>query len=118
MPAMPDGRDEAPDAPRVLLTTAPDPAVAQRLARGWVEAGLAACVNVVPGVTSVFAWEGAVQQEDEVLLVVKTTAAGAARLERSLADDHPYDVPECVVLAPAHVEARYLDWLVGAAGRG
>lgn len=118
MRAMPPGEPPpATDAARVLLTTAPDLDVARRLARAWVEAGLAACANLVPGVTSVYAWEGAVQEDAEVLLVVKTTVAGAARLERALADDHPYDVPECVVLAPEHVAPAYLEWLVRACER-
>lgn len=97
-----------------MLTTASDPELARKLARTWVEAGLAACVNIVPGVTSVYAWQGAIEEDAEFLLVAKTTPEGARRIERSLAEDHPYDVPECVVLAPEHVAANYLAWLVAA----
>jgi len=118
MPTMADETEAGAGAARVVLMTAPDAEVARRLARGWVEAGLVACVNVVPGVTSVYAWQGGVEEDSEVLLIAKTTVAGAERLERSLAEDHPYDVPECVVLAPTHVARGYLDWLVGACGQG
>jgi periplasmic divalent cation tolerance protein len=100
-------------SPRVVLVTAPDPESATRLARGLVEARLAACVNVLPGVTSVYRWEGAVHEDGEVLLVVKTRAAHLPALEAHLAAHHPYDVPECVALAPDRVEARYLAWLQG-----
>jgi periplasmic divalent cation tolerance protein len=107
-----------PEAVRVVLATAPSADVARSLARAWVEAGVVACVNLVPGVTSVFKWEGRVDEETEVLMIAKTTVAGAADVERSLAEDHPYDVPECVVLAPSHVAPSYLDWLLGACKPG
>ena len=102
--------------PRVVLVTAPDVDVAKRLARGLVEARLAACVNVVGGVTSVYRWEGATHEDPEVLLVVKTTAERLEALEAWLAEEHPYDVPECVALEVARVEAKYLAWLVGEVG--
>lgn len=104
----------ADDSPRVVLITAPDTEVARSLARGLVEARLAACVNLVPGVTSVYRWEGEVQEDPEVLLVAKTTAARLVEVEAFLVSAHPYDTPECVALAPASVEARYLDWLRGS----
>lgn len=100
------------DRARVVLVTAPDADVARALARGLVERRLAACANLVPGVTSVFRWEGAVQEEAEVLLIVKTTRERLPELEAFLAAEHPYDVPECVALEPAAVAAGYLSWLV------
>ena len=103
-------------APRVVLVTAPDREVALELARELVGRRLAACVNLVPGVTSVYRWEGAVQEDPEVLLVCKTTAARIEAFERALAELHPYDVPECVALAPDSVEAGYLSWLRGQVG--
>lgn len=96
---------------RVVLATAPDLATAQRLAREVVERRLAACVNVLDGVTSVYRWKGAVEEAREALCVVKTSAACLAELERAWLSAHPYEVPEWVVLAPEHVEARYLAWL-------
>ena len=100
--------------PRLVLVTAPDEAVAERLARRLVEAELAACVNLVPGLKSVYRWEGAVEEASEVLMVAKTTAGRLAELERRLSALHPYDVPEFVALEPTHVEARYAAWLAGA----
>jgi periplasmic divalent cation tolerance protein len=99
---------------RVVLCTAPDGGVAERLARTLVEERLAACVNLVPGVRSVYRWEGAVQEDGEVLMVVKTVAARLATLEERLAALHPYDVPEFVALNPEHVSAGYLRWALGA----
>lgn len=98
--------------PRVVLVTAPDREVARALAGALVERRLAACCNLVGGVTSVYHWQGAVEEDEEVLLIVKTVAGRLAALEAALAELHPYDTPECVALEPAAVEARYLAWLV------
>ena len=114
-----DARSEAganASATRIALVTAPDEAVATELARAWVERGLAACVNVVPGLTSVYRWEGAVESARECLMVVKTTAARISELERSIASEHPYELAECVVLAPEHVETRYAAWIASSVG--
>ena len=101
---------------RVVLVTAPDDGVARGLARELVARGMAACVNLVGGVTSVYRWEGAVMEDPEVLMIVKTRADRVPSIEAFLAEAHPYDTPECVALAPASVEPRYLEWLLGAVG--
>lgn len=103
------------DAPRLVLVTAP-PGEAAALARALVSERLAACVNVLAGVTSVYRWQGAVQEDGEALLVVKTRADRLAALEARVLELHPYDVPEFVVVEPAHVEARYRAWLAAEAG--
>ena len=97
--------------PRVALITFPGKGAAAEFARHVVEARLVACVNIVPGVTSVYAWEGKVETADEVLAIVKTTDERVAQLQAALGDRHPYDTPEFVVLEPDHVEPKYLDWL-------
>lgn len=97
---------------RVVLCTAPDAEIARRLARTMVERRLAACVNVLDGATSIYRWQGAVEEAREALMVIKTSAARVADLERVLVELHPYDTPEFVVLAAEHVERRYLDWLL------
>jgi periplasmic divalent cation tolerance protein len=102
---------EASAAVRLVLSTAPDRDTAHALARRLVEERLAACVNVVPGIASVYRWQGAVEEADEVLLVVKTTERALPALERALGQHHPYDTPECVAPTPAHVEHRYRAWL-------
>jgi periplasmic divalent cation tolerance protein len=100
------------DEPCVCLTTVADVASAGRLARALLEARLIACANLVPGVTSIYRWKGSVQEDAEVLIMLKTTRARIAALEAAVLGLHPYECPELVVLAPAHVEARYRAWLV------
>ncbi len=100
---------DAPIEPRVVLMTHPEEGAAE-FARRLVERRVVACVNLV-GVRSVYRWRDAIEDDPEVLLVAKTTAARVAELERVLDEEHPYDVPECVAVAPAAVEAKYLAWL-------
>jgi periplasmic divalent cation tolerance protein len=106
---------------RIVLVTAP-PDAAQGLARGLVEAGLAACVNVVPGLRSIYRWQGAVHDDPESLLLVKTPATLLPALLEALAEQHPYELPEALALAPAEGSAPYLAWLraaaFGASGAG
>lgn len=89
---------------------------AHALARQLVEERLCACVNVLPGVHSVFRWQGAVDTADEVLLLIKTTAAGAAALRARLLALHPYEVPEVLELPVAGGSPAYLAWLAAAVG--
>jgi len=112
--APPDGAGGA-DA-RFVLVTAPDEAVARQLARACVEARLAACVNLVPGVLSIYRWQGAVEEARECLLLIKTVAARLSELQAELARAHPYELPEFVVLRPDEVESRYLAWLRAESG--
>ncbi len=100
-----------PADPRMVLTTLPDAASAERLARELVEARLAACVQLAPGLVSIYRWQGAVERADEVLLVAKTTAARVRAVEALIARLHPYEVPEFVVLEPRQVGAAYAAWL-------
>ena len=109
---------QATGAARVVLLTAPDEEVAAQLARGLVGAGLAACVNRVPGLRSTYVWKGAVEEESEVLLVVKTVAGSLEALAAWLADAHPYETPECIALTPSEVERGYLAWWLEATRGG
>lgn len=95
----------------VILVTAPDKRVATRLARALVEERLAACVNVLPGVTSLYRWEGAVQQEGEVLLVIKARGRDVEAIGARVTELHPYDVPEVVATEVVGGSRRYLDWI-------
>lgn len=94
-----------------ILCTCPDEETAQRLARGMVENRHAACVNILPGLTSVYRWEGEIQEDREVLLMIKTTATHFFVLEHWLEEHHPYDVPELIGLKAEHVADAYLLWL-------
>jgi periplasmic divalent cation tolerance protein len=96
---------------RVVLVTAPDVECAERIARVLVEERLAACVNVVPGVRSVYRWEGAVQSDAEVMLVAKTRADRGAALATRIKELHPYDLPEVLELPAAGGSDAYLDWV-------
>lgn len=96
---------------QVVLVTAPDAQVGARLARELVEARLAACVNLVSSVRSVYRWEGRVEDEAEVLLVIKTRAERFAALEARVRELHPYEVPEVLALPAAGGSRAYLDWV-------
>ena len=95
----------------VALSTAPDAEQAERMGRALVEERLIACVNLVPAVTSIYRWNGAVQAEAEVLLVMKTRAALVPRLKERLARLHPYQVPELVVTAVVDGLDPYCRWV-------
>ncbi len=96
---------------RLVLCTFPDLETARRIGRLLVEEALAACINLVPGVESIYCWQGEVATEAEVLGVLKTTADGLQALERRLVALHPYEVPEVVALKPEAVSPSYAEWL-------
>jgi periplasmic divalent cation tolerance protein len=96
---------------RIVLVTAPEPETAGRIARTLVEERLAACVNVLPGIRSTYRWQGAVQQDDEVLLVIKTRADRLVTLTGRVRDLHPYELPEVLALPAAGGSADYLAWV-------
>ena len=95
----------------VVLSTAPDSAVADRLAETLVGEGCAACVSRLPGLRSTYRWQGRICDDAEVLLVIKTSAARLATLCARLEELHPYDVPEVIALPIVAGAERYLAWL-------
>ena len=95
----------------VVLVTAPSADQAASLGRTLVGERLAACGNVVPGLRSIYRWEGKVQDEPEALLVLKTTRARFAALRERALDLHPYDVPEVLALPVEAGSAAYLEWI-------
>ena len=97
----------------LVLSTVGTAEDAARLAQALVEASLAACVNVVPGVTSTYRWKGEVHRDAEHLLLVKTRAERLAALQAELLRLHPYEVPEVVAVPIACGHAAYLRWLDG-----
>jgi periplasmic divalent cation tolerance protein len=96
----------------IVLVTAPSDVVASALAEHVVAAGLVACVNIVPGIRSVYRWQGAVESATEQLLVMKTTAGRLAALQDAIAAAHPYDVPEIIALPVLGGLPAYLQWIV------
>ncbi len=99
---------------RVALVTAPDAATAERIVTALVEAGLAACGNIVQGVTSIYRWEGAIHRDAELLIVLKTTAATADRLIHKVAEVHPYEVAEVLILPVESGHSPYLAWVAAS----
>src|SRR5262245_54569404 len=99
-----------------LHVTAPDGAVAERLGRALVEEGLAACVNVIPGVRSIYRWKGKVQEDAEVRCLVKTRPALFDRVRQRIGELHPYDVPEILAFAVDDGSPTYLAWLRESTG--
>ncbi len=95
----------------VVLVTAPTAEKAAEIARAVVEERLAACGNVVPGIRSLYRWQGKIQDEPEALLLLKTTRARFEALRERVLALHPYDVPEVVALPVEAGSAPYLAWI-------
>lgn len=95
----------------LILTTWPADRDAAPFARALVEERLAACVNVLPPMSSVYRWQGAVEEAAERQVIIKTTAARAEAVAARVHALHPYDVPELLVVTLAQGSAAYLDWL-------
>jgi periplasmic divalent cation tolerance protein len=95
----------------LALSTCPDDQTAHQMARALVTEGLATCVNRVPGVQSTYVWKGHLQDDPEVLLIIKTTANRVPELEARLKALHPYELPELIVLPVGGGNERYLEWV-------
>ena len=101
----------------LVITTLPDREAAQAIARTLVEERLAACVNVLPAMTSVYRWKGQVEQDREQQLVIKTTADRLPSLEARIRELHTYELPEFLVIATDEGAAAYLAWVDEAVRR-
>jgi len=99
-----------------VLTTTPSVEVAERLGETLVEERLAACANVLPGVHSIFRWQGTVSKESEVLVLLKTTTEALDHLRRRIVELHPYEVPEVIAFDVRAGHAPYLDWVRAEVG--
>jgi periplasmic divalent cation tolerance protein len=95
----------------VVLTTLGSQHDGERIARELVGRGLAACVNLVPGLVSIYRWKQAVEREPEVLLLIKTRRERFEALRRALVELHPYELPEVIALPVQAGHAPYLEWL-------
>lgn len=96
---------------RLVLTTAASPQEAEKIARHLVDHRLAACVNIVPQIQSIYRWQGKVESAQEWLLVIKTTAERFPAVRDAICKEHSYDVPECVAVSIEDGSPRYLQWL-------
>ena len=95
----------------IVFTTLPDQEAAENLGRQLVEARLAACVNVLPPCRSIYRWQGALQVDGEVPLIIKTTAAAYPALETWMRQHHPYELPELVAVNINTGLPAYLGWI-------
>lgn len=95
----------------VVLSTCPDRETAERIADALVTGHHAACVNIIPGLTSVYRWAGEVHRDPELLVVAKTTRAAFPRLESTIRENHPDELPEIIAVPVATGLAGYLRWV-------
>ena len=96
---------------RIVLSTAGSIEEAHRIARYLVENQLAACVNIVPGIESVYRWQGKVESSSEWLLLIKTTSGNVPAVEDTIRQLHSYDLPECIAIVVDGGSSEYLDWI-------
>jgi periplasmic divalent cation tolerance protein len=96
----------------LVFMTAPDEAVASSLARTLVEARLAACANLIPGVRSIYRWKDEICDDGEWLVLFKTTEARLQSLREKIIDMHPYDCPEVLVVDVSDGAPEYLQWVM------
>lgn len=95
----------------LILCTCPDQATAQNIASQLVDQALAACVNILPGLTSVYQWQGKREMTQEHLLLIKTTDAAYPALEQAITELHPYELPEIIAVPITQGLNGYLQWI-------
>ena len=95
----------------LVLTTAGSEAEARKIAQSLVERRLAACVNIVPRIQSVYRWQGKVEQAEEFLLLIKTSKPREGQVRVAITELHSYELPECIAISVASGSAEYLKWI-------
>ena len=110
------GNIPADCAAALVYTTFPDLAAAERAGRYLVESRLAGCVNILPGMVSLYVWQGQLERSEEVVLLAKTTTEGADICIQAIVQNHPYETPAVIVLPVAAGATGYLDWLKSGIG--
>lgn len=98
---------------RIVLTTAGSAEEARKIARALVERRLAACVNIVPQIESLYRWQGKIETASEWLLIIKTGAPAFEGVCATIEALHSYETPECLMLAVSDGDQEYLDWIAG-----
>lgn len=96
---------------RLVLTTTSSQEEARRIANALVERRLAACVNILPQIESIYRWKEKVEEAREFLLLIKTTESAVERLHDAIQELHSYEVPECIVLPIESGGEKYLNWI-------
>jgi len=100
----------------LVFTTAGSDPEARKIANELVERRLAACVNIVPRIQSVYRWEGKVESAEEFLLIIKTTKARSVDVKAAIRELHSYDLPECIVISMEDGSTEYLNWIEESVG--
>jgi periplasmic divalent cation tolerance protein len=98
-------------APQIVLCTVPDQDTAEDIANILIADKLAACVNIIPGITSVYRWEDRIEQAEELILVIKTRETVYEALQAKIVDLHPYELPEIIAVPIQNGLPAYLSWL-------
>lgn len=101
---------------KLVLTTVASEEEARKIAGALVDRRLAACVNIIPRVASIYQWAGKMEESQECLLLIKTTGAVFDDLREAIQELHSYDLPECISLAIEDGSAAYLDWIAESVG--
>ena len=96
---------------RVLLTTTSSKAEAKTIANALVQSRVVACVNIIPNISSIYRWEGNINEENEFLLFIKTKKSKEREVEKLILKLHSYDVPEIISLPIESGSQKYLDWI-------
>ncbi len=104
-------RQEAMTPYRIVLITAPTIECAKKLATGLIEEKLAACVNIIPGIHSVYRWQGQVQEDQEAMLICKTGLEQWEPLQQWVKTNHPYELPEIIQIPISQGLESYLRWI-------
>jgi periplasmic divalent cation tolerance protein len=95
----------------LILTTAESDSEARKIATALVERRLAACVNIIPKVQSVYRWKGKVESAEELLLVIKTVKVLQKQVQSAIRELHSYELPECIAIAVDSGSSEYLQWI-------
>ena len=106
------------DRPLLVYTTFPDVDIALTIGEGLVRDGLIACINVLPGMRSVYAWKGAIEQGKEAVGLLKTRKGLQEQVHRALKERHPYETPVVLFIEPTGGDAATLEWLFAETASG
>jgi len=100
-----------PSSTLITLCTCPSQTVAEEIANSLVKQGIAACINIIPKVTSIYKWQGKLERDDEALMLIKTDRSRYQDLEQALTTLHPYELPEIIAVPVEQGLTGYLNWV-------
>lgn len=98
-------------AVQIILCTCPDHQTAEKIARLLIERNLAACVNILPGLTSYYRWQGQIESAQELLLLIKSNSGRYSSVEAAILENHPYELPEIIAIPVDQGLPDYLHWI-------